>query len=144
MSSCLKNITIYVYESKQYVITPNEVKLTCRRRNSRLWRWWPMVSTGVDRFADDIASMIGFRPGIYWRICWKFIAPCFLLVITVVARDVPKGVWRIYMLQNCRALYIKGTAQQVRQNLVKFKPPKMKSWVLRWYGPVVGKLKLYM
>jgi len=25
--------------------------------------------------------MIGFRPGIYWRICWKFIAPCFLLVI---------------------------------------------------------------
>ena len=37
--------------------------------------------TGVDRFADDIASMIGFRPGVYWRICWKFIAPCFLLVI---------------------------------------------------------------
>jgi len=50
-----------------------------------------MLSTGVDRFADDIASMIGFRPGIYWRICWKFIAPCFLLVKTVVARGVPKG-----------------------------------------------------
>jgi len=39
-----------------------------------------MLITGVDRFAEDIASMIGFRPGVYWRICWKFIAPCFLLV----------------------------------------------------------------
>jgi len=45
--------------------------------------------TGVDRFADDIASMIGFRPGIYWRICWKFIAPCFLLVISLFLRQLP-------------------------------------------------------
>jgi len=41
---------------------------------------------GVDRFADDIASMIGHRPGIYWRICWKFIAPCFLLVRLIIIK----------------------------------------------------------
>ncbi|XP_035259135.1 sodium-dependent dopamine transporter isoform X2 [Anguilla anguilla] len=34
---------------------------------------------GVDRFSDDIQEMIGHRPGLYWRICWKFVSPCFLL-----------------------------------------------------------------
>lgn len=24
--------------------------------------------------------MIGHRPGRYWRLCWKFVSPCFLLV----------------------------------------------------------------
>jgi len=46
-------------------------------------RRWLALLIGVDRFAEDIESMIGFRPGIYWRICWKFIAPCFLLVRAV-------------------------------------------------------------
>lgn len=27
--------------------------------------------------------MIGFSPGAYWRICWKFVAPIFLLSIIV-------------------------------------------------------------
>lgn len=27
--------------------------------------------------------MIGFTPGLYWRICWKFVAPVFLLLIIV-------------------------------------------------------------
>lgn len=39
----------------------------------------PTVS-GVDRFSDDIEEMIGQRPGRYWRLCWKFVSPCFLLV----------------------------------------------------------------
>lgn len=34
---------------------------------------------GVDKFSDDIESMLGFRPGIYWRLCWKFVAPIFLM-----------------------------------------------------------------
>nr|WLN44340.1 NTT8 [Sinonovacula rivularis] len=36
---------------------------------------------GVDRFSDDIESMIGIRPGLYWRITWKFLAPIFILFI---------------------------------------------------------------
>ncbi|XP_055707840.1 sodium-dependent dopamine transporter isoform X1 [Phlebotomus papatasi] len=36
---------------------------------------------GVQRFCDDIEDMIGFPPGLYWRVCWKFVAPIFLLFI---------------------------------------------------------------
>ncbi|XP_045474082.1 sodium-dependent dopamine transporter isoform X2 [Harmonia axyridis] len=36
---------------------------------------------GTQRFCDDIKDMIGFSPGIYWRFCWKFAAPLFLLFI---------------------------------------------------------------
>ena len=35
---------------------------------------------GVSRFSDDIEKMLGFRPGIFWRVCWSYISPLFLLV----------------------------------------------------------------
>lgn len=35
---------------------------------------------GVRQFSDDIKQMIGQRPSLYWRLCWKFVSPCFLLV----------------------------------------------------------------
>lgn len=35
---------------------------------------------GVDRFSNDIQQMMGFKPGLYWRLCWKFVSPAFLLV----------------------------------------------------------------
>ncbi|XP_022916091.1 sodium-dependent dopamine transporter [Onthophagus taurus] len=38
---------------------------------------------GTKRFCDDIKDMIGFSPGIYWRFCWRFAAPLFLLFIIV-------------------------------------------------------------
>lgn len=38
---------------------------------------------GVDRFCNDIKDMVGFKPGIYWRVCWKFVAPLFLLFIII-------------------------------------------------------------
>ncbi|XP_025159006.1 sodium-dependent dopamine transporter isoform X2 [Harpegnathos saltator] len=38
---------------------------------------------GTDRFCADIKDMIGFSPGIYWRVCWKVIAPLFLMFIIV-------------------------------------------------------------
>ncbi|CAH8548690.1 unnamed protein product [Schistosoma bovis] len=34
---------------------------------------------GVDRFRQNIKQMLGFQPGIFWKICWKFIAPLFIL-----------------------------------------------------------------
>ncbi|KAL1140203.1 hypothetical protein AAG570_000135, partial [Ranatra chinensis] len=36
---------------------------------------------GTERFCNDIKDMIGFKPGFYWRICWKFVAPLFLMFI---------------------------------------------------------------
>ncbi|KAB0794952.1 hypothetical protein PPYR_11791 [Photinus pyralis] len=38
---------------------------------------------GTQRFCDDIKDMIGFSPGIYWRFCWRFAAPLFLIFIIV-------------------------------------------------------------
>ncbi|XP_036331898.1 sodium-dependent dopamine transporter [Rhagoletis pomonella] len=38
---------------------------------------------GTNRFCEDIKDMIGFPPGMYWQICWRFVAPLFLLFITV-------------------------------------------------------------
>lgn len=41
------------------------------------------VCAGVDRFSSDIQQMMGFKPGLYWRLCWKFVSPAFLLVCSV-------------------------------------------------------------
>ncbi|GAB0098904.1 Transporter [Sergentomyia squamirostris] len=38
---------------------------------------------GVDNFSADIKQMLGHRPGIFWRICWSYISPVFLLVIFI-------------------------------------------------------------
>ncbi|XP_021003201.2 sodium- and chloride-dependent glycine transporter 2 [Parasteatoda tepidariorum] len=38
---------------------------------------------GADRFSEDLHFMLGFKPGIYWRICWKYISPFVLLFIVI-------------------------------------------------------------
>ncbi|EEB11231.1 tryptophan transporter, putative [Pediculus humanus corporis] len=38
---------------------------------------------GVNRFSDDIEKMLGFRPGLFWRICWTYISPLFLLCVCI-------------------------------------------------------------
>ncbi|KAJ6657152.1 hypothetical protein lerEdw1_002741 [Lerista edwardsae] len=40
---------------------------------------------GVDRFSEDIQEMMGFKPGLYWRLCWKFVSPAFLLFVVIVS-----------------------------------------------------------
>ncbi|KAI5088740.1 sodium-dependent noradrenaline transporter [Silurus meridionalis] len=40
---------------------------------------------GVDRFSEDIEQMMGFKPGLYWRLCWKFVSPVFLLVVVIAS-----------------------------------------------------------
>ncbi|KAJ7311863.1 hypothetical protein JRQ81_006178 [Phrynocephalus forsythii] len=40
---------------------------------------------GVDRFSEDIQRMMGFKPGLYWRLCWKFVSPAFLLFVVIVS-----------------------------------------------------------
>ncbi|XP_077290278.1 serotonin transporter [Arctopsyche grandis] len=38
---------------------------------------------GVDKFSADVEQMIGHRPGIFWRVCWNYISPVFLLCIFI-------------------------------------------------------------
>jgi hypothetical protein len=35
----------------------------------------------LGRFSDDILFMTGKRPNIFWRVCWRFISPLYLLVV---------------------------------------------------------------
>ena len=35
---------------------------------------------GLKNFSEDVYAMLGHRPGLYWKICWKFISPTFLAV----------------------------------------------------------------
>ncbi|XP_049770972.1 sodium-dependent serotonin transporter-like [Schistocerca cancellata] len=38
---------------------------------------------GVSRFSRDIEKMLGHQPGIFWRVCWAYISPIFILVIFI-------------------------------------------------------------
>lgn len=40
---------------------------------------------GVQRFSKDIEEMLGFQPGIYWKICWVLICPLFLLALFILS-----------------------------------------------------------
>lgn len=35
---------------------------------------------GVNKFSEDIKKMIGYSPGIFWKLCWGIISPIFLFV----------------------------------------------------------------
>uniref|UniRef100_A0AAQ4QYM8 Transporter n=1 Tax=Gasterosteus aculeatus aculeatus TaxID=481459 RepID=A0AAQ4QYM8_GASAC len=38
---------------------------------------------GIKRFSNDIQSMLGKSPGLYWQVCWVAISPAFLAYIIV-------------------------------------------------------------
>ncbi|XP_055596215.1 sodium-dependent nutrient amino acid transporter 1-like isoform X1 [Uranotaenia lowii] len=38
---------------------------------------------GVDRLCKDVEFMSGHRPGIYWRLCWRWITPLLMFAILV-------------------------------------------------------------
>uniref|UniRef100_A0A1A7XVR8 Transporter n=1 Tax=Iconisemion striatum TaxID=60296 RepID=A0A1A7XVR8_9TELE len=47
---------------------------------------------GVDRFSEDIERMMGFKPGLYWRLCWKFVSPAFLLFVVIASALTSSGL----------------------------------------------------
>ncbi|XP_044731196.1 sodium-dependent noradrenaline transporter-like [Chrysoperla carnea] len=38
---------------------------------------------GLEKFSQDVHLMIGSKPGLYWRICWKFISPTFIIGVVM-------------------------------------------------------------
>uniref|UniRef100_H2ZI19 Transporter n=1 Tax=Ciona savignyi TaxID=51511 RepID=H2ZI19_CIOSA len=40
---------------------------------------------GIDRLCEDIKAMLGFGPGLYWRVCWKYISPLFVSFMIVMS-----------------------------------------------------------
>nr|XP_045592992.1 sodium-dependent noradrenaline transporter-like [Procambarus clarkii] len=39
---------------------------------------------GLRRFCADIQHMLGFVPRWYWRVCWKFVSPLFILITILI------------------------------------------------------------
>jgi len=44
-----------------------------------------MYSYGHQRFTDDIEHMTGVRPGIYWQLTWRFVAPVLLTLLVLLS-----------------------------------------------------------
>ncbi|KAJ8042618.1 Sodium-dependent serotonin transporter [Holothuria leucospilota] len=40
---------------------------------------------GIRRFVDNVYSMLGFKPSMYWIVCWCFVSPAFLLFVVIFA-----------------------------------------------------------
>ncbi|XP_054710961.1 sodium-dependent noradrenaline transporter-like [Uloborus diversus] len=40
---------------------------------------------GIDQFSENVREMIGHKPGLFWRLCWKFISPTFLIAVIISA-----------------------------------------------------------
>ena len=38
---------------------------------------------GLENFCDDVEFMLNRRPGVYWKFCWVFVTPIFMLVIFI-------------------------------------------------------------
>ncbi|XP_029427205.1 sodium-dependent serotonin transporter-like [Rhinatrema bivittatum] len=38
---------------------------------------------GIQRFCNDVKAMLGFAPGIFWKVCWVAISPAFLAFIII-------------------------------------------------------------
>lgn len=38
---------------------------------------------GHEKFTQDIYDMTGYRPGLYWQITWRFLAPAIMAVILI-------------------------------------------------------------
>ncbi|KAA8593829.1 hypothetical protein FQN60_004663 [Etheostoma spectabile] len=51
-----------------------------------------LVGKSTNRFCNDIQLMLGFYPGLFWRVCWVAICPCFLLFIIISFLAFPPDV----------------------------------------------------
>ncbi|XP_064612062.1 sodium-dependent serotonin transporter-like [Liolophura sinensis] len=40
---------------------------------------------GVRRFSGDVEAMLGFRPGIFWQVCWTVVSPVLILLLFVLS-----------------------------------------------------------
>uniref|UniRef100_A0AAY4BIA7 Transporter n=1 Tax=Denticeps clupeoides TaxID=299321 RepID=A0AAY4BIA7_9TELE len=38
---------------------------------------------GIRRFSNDIKAMLGYTPGLFWKVCWVAISPAFLAYIII-------------------------------------------------------------
>ena len=88
-----------------------------------------MPFLGIDRFCQDIKAMTGFTPGIYWRVCWKFVAPIFLMVFICDAK-------RFFStLTNTSLFYHQGI---IGYGLWDYKPLEYEGYIYPMWANILG------
>lgn len=52
---------------------------------------------GTEKFADDIQDMIGHRPNMYFRLCWKYISP-IIIGVSMACLSYTVTIWNRVLL----------------------------------------------
>ena len=55
----------------------------CRFMTSYVYIMWFVGGAGYEKFSDDISLMLGHAPNLYWKMCWKYVAPLAIIVSVV-------------------------------------------------------------
>uniref|UniRef100_A0A915HFM5 Transporter n=1 Tax=Romanomermis culicivorax TaxID=13658 RepID=A0A915HFM5_ROMCU len=101
--------------------------INCSLCHSRNLNSLPLCFQGLDRFAADIKEMLGFEPSLYFKFCWAFMGPLFLLYNL------------IYGFVSYEPLKVAGYTYAPWVNIV--------GWLLSFSSaaliPIVGVYKLY-
>ncbi|KAK1801076.1 hypothetical protein P4O66_022782 [Electrophorus voltai] len=113
-----------------------------------LWQaFWECVVVawvyGADRFMDDIARMIGYRPFPWMKWCWSFITPCVCMVRVSCLGCLRARVDRpgptcfpAYQLVLCSNVPERGI---FLFHLLNYKPLTYNNvYVYPWWGEVIG------
>lgn len=48
-----------------------------------LLSWINFLTNVSCRFSQDIATMTGYKPGLYWQLTWRFLAPIIMVAILI-------------------------------------------------------------
>jgi solute carrier family 6 amino acid/orphan transporter-like 15/16/17/18/20 len=69
---------MYVYGKSNYNLRTSKIEIFVKKKI-------PLLNIkGCDRFCDDIYAMLKIRPSKFWVLCWKYISPGIVLVITIL------------------------------------------------------------
>lgn len=117
-----------------------------------------LFPAGADRFMDDIARMIGYRPFPWMKWCWSFITPCVCMVRLKrgAVKPRPLPVSSLILKKKKKKLPIDGSNMMAFPrvqtfsgssppqgiflfHLVNYKPLTYNNdYVYPWWGEVIG------
>lgn len=94
-------------------------------------------SLGVERFSNDIRTMLGHPAGIYWKICWKFVAPLFILVSLSLNIALQLALW-VNIKNETDSMALFCLQWIMIFGLVQYTPHSYDAYVYPWEANFIG------